>query len=269
MPLKNLKAAHVAPGRTNSSPEVTSTRVTDRMATRGNGERTEILLCEALAREDRLRRQIDKLVQLHDVSIRESDHRTANCLQLIAGLLWRQSRTSTNAENAGQLAAAAERVIAVGRLHRHLHCVDGVETVAFKKYLEDLCGAWRAMLFSDDLPQQGIVIEGIELELPAVAGISLGFIANELITNAVKYGQGSITLRLEADPENGYALSVSNDGLPLPEDFDCAAGKGLGMKIIRAYVDRVGGELRIGRNDDGQGAQFTVLFGKVSAIGHN
>ena len=269
MPLANLKAAHVVAGRTDSSREVTSARATDCTSTRGDGYRAEILLCEALAREDRLRRQIDKLVQQHEVSTKESDHRTANCLQLIAGLLWRQSRASASAENAAQLTAAAERVIAVGRLHRHLHCVDGVETVAFKKYLEDLCGAWRAMLFSDDIPQQGIVIEGIELELPAVAGISLGFVANELITNAAKYGQGPITLRLEADPEKGYALSVSNDGLPLPEDFDGAAGKGLGMKIIRAYVDRVGGELRIGRNDDDQGARFTVLFGKMSGSGHN
>ena len=269
MPLANLKAADLVGGRTASSPQATSTRATDRASARGDGYRIEILLCEALAREDRLRRRIDKLVQQHEVSTKEADHRTANCLQLIAGLLWRQSRTSANAENAAQLAAAAERVIAVGRLHRHLHCVDGVETVAFKKYLEDLCGAWRAILFSDEAPQQGIVVEGIELELPAVAGISLGFIANELITNAAKYGQGSITLRLDTDPEKGYALSVSNDGLPLPEDFDCAAGKGLGMKIIRAYVDRVGGELHIGRNDDGQGARFTVLFGKVSGSGHN
>jgi len=269
MPHAHLVAAHAVAGRTDSSPEVTSDRATDRRSTNGDGYRSEVLLCEALAREDRLRRQIGKLVQQHEVSIKESDHRTANCLQLIASLLLRQSRASASAENAAQLAVAADRVIAVGSLHRHLHCVDGVERVAFKKYLEDLCRAWRAMLSSDDLPRQVIVIEGIELELSAVASISLGFVVNELITNAAKYGQGAITLRLEADPAKGYALSVSNDGPPLPKDFDRAAGNGLGMKIICAYVDRVGGELRIGRNDDDQGARFTVLFGKMSGIGHN
>jgi two-component sensor histidine kinase len=235
----------------------------------GDGNRSDVLLREALVREDRLQHQISELVEQHEVSIKESDHRTANCLQLIAGVLWLQSRASPNAENAAQLAAAAERVIVVGHLHHHLHRADGVETVAFKQYLEDLCCAWREMLSSDDLPGRVIVMEGIELQLSAVASISLGFVVNELITNAAKYGQGSITLRLEADPERGYALSVSNDGLPLPKDFDGAAGKRLGMKIICAFVDRVGGELRIGRNDDNQGARFTVLFGEMSGIGHN
>ena len=49
---------------------------------------------------------------------------------------------------------------------------------------------------------------------------SLGFIANELITNAAKYGKGRITVHLEQNPGKGYALSVSNDGPALPEGFD-------------------------------------------------
>jgi two-component sensor histidine kinase len=53
---------------------------------------------------------------------------------------------------------------------------------------------------------------------------------------------------------------VASDGSTLPEGFDPAAGKGLGMKIIRSLVERIGGELRIGRGDNNQGARFTVLF---------
>jgi two-component system, sensor histidine kinase PdtaS len=96
--------------------------------------------------------------------------------------------------------------------------------------------------------------------LPAVTAIPLGFIAGELITNATKYGTGRITVRLEANPEKGYALSVTNDGPALPQGFDPAAGKGLGMRIIRSLVGRIGGELRIDRGDNNQGARFTVLF---------
>jgi two-component sensor histidine kinase len=48
-----------------------------------------------------------------------------------------------------------------------------------------------------------------EIELPAATAIPLGFIANELITNAAKYGTGRIMVRLEPNPEKGYApLSV-------------------------------------------------------------
>ena len=32
------------------------------------------------------------------------------------------------------------------------------------------------------------------------------------------------------------------------------------MRIIRSLVKQIGGELRIARGDNNQGAQFTVLF---------
>ncbi len=45
--------------------------------------------------------------------------------------------------------------------------------------------------------ERGIAVEGVEIELPTVTCRPLGFIANELITNAAKYGKGQITVRLE------------------------------------------------------------------------
>ena len=108
-------------------------------------------------------------------------------------------------------------------------------------------------------PERIVVVEGIDIELPAVTAIPLGFIANALITNAAKYGTGRITVSLESNPGRGYALSVSSDGPGLPQGFDPAARKGLGMKIIRSLVKRIGGELRIGQGDQNQGARFTVL----------
>ena len=100
----------------------------------------------------------------------------------------------------------------------------------------------------------------IEINLPVATAIPLGFIASELITNAAKYGKGRIAIRLQPNPEYGYALSVSNDGPALPEGFDPSASKGLGMRIIQSFARQIGGELRVGRGDDGQGARFTVLF---------
>ena len=89
---------------------------------------------------------------------------------------------------------------------------------------------------------------------------TLGLIANELITNAAKYGKGRITVRLEQNLEKGYSLSVPNDGPALREGFDLAARNGLGMRIVRAFVERIGGELLIERGDKDQGSRFTVLF---------
>ena len=222
--------------------------------------RTEIRLREALAREEALLRQKDELIQQLEVLSRESDHRLLNGLQMIGSLLSLQSRASANAEAASQLAIAADRVATVGRVHRRLHSIDGVQTVAFKQYLKDLCRDFSMMLSSEDRPDRVIAVEGIEIKLPTATAVPLSFIANELITNAAKYGKGRITVSLEANAAKGYALSVSNDGPVLPEGFDPAASKGLGMTIVRSLVESIGGELRIGRGDSNQGTRFTVLF---------
>ena len=221
---------------------------------------TEIQLRGSLAREEALLRQKDELIQQQEILSQESNHRLLNGLQMIVSLLSLQSRMSANAEAASQLAVAANRVATIERVHRRLHYLDILRTVAFKQYLEDLCHDFSMMLFPAEGSRPGIVVEGIEIELPTVIGIPLGFIVNELVTNAVKYGKGRVTVRLEGNPGQGYALSVTSDGPVLPEGFDPATCKGLGMRIVRSLVEQIGGELQIGRGDRNQGTQFTVLF---------
>ena len=221
--------------------------------------RMEKRLRKALVRNRALLRQKDELIQNERLLSRESDHRLLNGLQMIVALLSLQSRASTNSEAASQLAAAANRVTMIERVHRHLHCLDGAQTVDFKQFIEELGRDFSKILSSNESAEQVLVVEGIEIKLPSVTAIPLGFIVSELITNAAKYGNGQIAVELEPNGK-GYALSVSNDGPGLPEGFDPAACKGLGMRIIRSLIKQIGAELRIGRGTNNQGARFTVQF---------
>jgi two-component sensor histidine kinase len=219
----------------------------------------EIRLRDALAEGEAQLRQKDELIHRQELLKKESDHRLLNDLQMTISLLSLQSRGSTNAEAAAQLAVAANRVSMIARIHHRLNSYEGVQTIEFKKFLQEFGRDFSAMVSSEESPEQ-IIVEGIEINLPAATAIPLGFIASELITNAAKYGKSRITIRLEPNPEFGYALSVSNDGPALPEGFDPGAGKGLGMRIIQSFTRQIDGELRVGRGDDGQGARFTALF---------
>ena len=220
---------------------------------------TEIKLRKSVIRESALLRQKEALIQQKDVLNKESEHRLLNGLQLIASLLSIQSRAAKNAEAAAQLTIAAHRVAAIGRVHRHLHALDHVESVEFKQYLENLCKD-----LSEMAPNEGtervVVVEGIELRIPTITGIPLGFIASELVTNSIKYAKSRITVRLRTAVGGGHALSVSDDGPGLPEGFDPTAIHGLGMKLISALVRQIGGQLQIDHGDNGKGARFTVLF---------
>lgn len=213
-----------------------------------------------LDRYEALLRQKDDLIEQQELLSRESDHRLLNDLQMIVSLLSLQSRTSASAETAEQLGIAANRVGMVGRIHRRLHCLDGAMIVPFKEYLEELCSDFSTMLSSEERTLHVVVADDMEFDLPAATGIALGFIVSELLANATKYGKGPIRVSLTPDSTKGYALSISNEGTALPEGFDPAACKGLGMKIIQSFVRRIEGELRFGRSDQNQGAVFEVLF---------
>ncbi len=98
---------------------------------------------------------------------------------------------------------AAARVATIGRIHRHLHSSDGVQTVAFKHFIEELCRDFSAMLAVEEGAVHAVAVEGVELELPTTIGIPLGFVVNELITNALKYGEGFVAVRLDEDRAQG------------------------------------------------------------------
>ena len=250
----SLATASVAPEKCSDRTVASYERELERY------RRAELQLRKIIAFDESLLRQKDETIQNQTLLSSESNHRLLNDLQMVVSLLSLQSRAAANTEVATQLAVAADRIVMIGRMHRRLHPLHAAQTIAFKQFLEDICRDFSTMLSSGQPGGRDVIVDAVEIDLPTVTARPLGFIANELITNAAKHGKGRITVSLEANPGAGYALSVSNYGPALPDEFDPPARKGLGMRIVRSFVERIGGELVIGRGDKDQGARFTVLF---------
>jgi two-component sensor histidine kinase len=220
----------------------------------------------ALAREVGLRQEMRELVQRQAMLAEEFEHRLVNGLQVISSLLSLQSRRARTSDAANQLAIAAGRVAALGRVHRRLHLLDHQDQVEFKRYLEDLCEDLSRLL-REESGDCAILVEGTNAEIPTALAIPLGFIVNELITNSAKYAKGDITVRFETTAPGCHSLSVLDDGPGVPAHFDPGGSKGLGMKIVQALVKQIGGELRISTGSEGRGARFTVAFPISGASG--
>jgi two-component sensor histidine kinase len=216
-------------------------------------------LRDALAREQALLRRLQSSVADHENLRDESNHRLLNGLQIVVSLLKMQALAATP-EAGVQLSAAAQRVLAIELIHRRLHINDGTKFVAFKEHLEAFCTDFTGVMSSEVGSAQDILVECDDVSLPTIIAIPLGFIISELITNAIKYSTGRVTVSLKGRPDAICALTVANDGPPLPEGYDPAASKGLGMKIVQSFVRQIQGEFQFGRNTGNQGAQFTVLF---------
>jgi len=110
--------------------------------------RTELQLRRIISLDESLLRQKDEMIEAQTLLNRESDHRLLNDLQMVISLLSLQSRAMANAEAASQLAAAADRIAMIGRIHRRLHSLNGNTTVAFNRFLVDLCSDFSCLLSS-------------------------------------------------------------------------------------------------------------------------
>jgi two-component sensor histidine kinase len=203
--------------------------------------------------------QKDEALRRSDMMAKEIDHRVMNSLQLISGLLRLHSRELGNSEAANELGIASQRVNTIAKIHQHIYLSDGIEFGECKSYLERLCDDLSAMLRS--VKREDITVSAVEACVPTAQIVSIGLIVNELVINSLKHGKGRVTVSFEGSQTEGYALSVSDEGYGVPEGFDPADAKGLGMKVVAAQVQQLNGRLEVGHAGNSSGAKFTVLFG--------
>lgn len=220
-------------------------------------KRVEEQLRQNLRRDEALLREMEAQLTQQQVLIEEFDHRLINSVQLIASILSLQSRATTNPEAALQLAAAANRVAAIERVHRRLHRLEHAETLELKQYLVNLCQDIAGMLPSFG-SHAAIRVEGNEVEVATSRAVPLGLITNELITNSAKYGRGSITVRLDPAEDGRHALTVYDEGPGPGAEMDPSKPKGLGMKIVSALVRQVSGSVQLQQTPGG--SRMVVLF---------
>jgi two-component sensor histidine kinase len=206
---------------------------------------------------DLLEQRLAKLQALARANLMSSevDHRVMNSLQFVASLLHLQSR-SVGPEAAHQLTIAANRVLAVARVHRNFSADETADRVPVLAYLRRLSGELSAIL------GVAMTIDGAEATVPMAQIMPIGLIVNELATNAKKHGDGAIEVTFLSRPKGEYELRVADRGPGLPKTFslDRPMGKGLGIRVVGALADQLHGRLSAGPGPTGRGARFTVVF---------
>lgn len=201
-----------------------------------------------------LRLSARQAISRAEIMAREIDHRVMNSLQFISGLLTMQSRVPNLTDPAGQLQMAANRVVAVARIHQHFYSDEAAETVSCITFLRRLCMELSGIL------GKPIEVHADQVDMPTARLQPIGLIVNELTTNAAKHGAGTIAVsyRISGDL---HELRICDEGEGLPTGFDPdKRGEGLGMKVVTTLANQLGGRMTAGPNPAGQGSCFTVAF---------
>ena len=87
-----------------------------------------------------------------------------------------------------------------------------------------------------------------EIQFAADRAILVALIVNELILNAGRHAypdsrDGMIRLQLVLSDDQAVSISVSDDGVGLPTDFNPALTKRLGTRIVQALAGQLGAAL--------------------------
>lgn len=187
--------------------------------------------------------------------LREADHRIKNSLQIVASLLHLKARRADTPAVKAALSAAAVQVRAISHIHDVLQLNGVSDAVDLGAVLTDVCKSLQAMTGDS----RTISIDGAEeeIETPVTLTQPVVLAVTELITNALRHAfgdgrDGDVHLSVER-LDGKLRIVVSDNGRGLPPGY--ADGQGYGMKLVRAMVTQINGELHA-ENDDG--ARFTI-----------
>ena len=145
-------------------------------------------------------------------------------------------------------------------VHEMLYRSEDFEKISFPDYIRSVASVitstYGRMNINLEFQMEPVIIN-IEIAIP------LGLIMNELLSNAYRHafsedssGTVTVTFIKHKEPKQ-YALSVSDSGKGLPEDFTMEGSKTMGLQIVDILVKQIEARLLI---EQGKGTTFTILF---------
>jgi PAS domain S-box-containing protein len=219
---------------------------------------------ERRAQDEALRTKqvaLSQSLREREVLLQEVHHRVKNNLQVISSLIHMQTRRLDDAATRDALEECQTRVLAIALIHEQLYQAKDYSQVQFSDYVRNLAGnVFHATGTSRTAVSLELAIEQIPLSVDRA--IPCGLVVNELITNALKHGfkdgrTGTIRVELRSHGERELSLTVQDDGVGLPADFDLERVESMGLRLVSTLSEQLDARLVI-RGD--HGASFQLLF---------
>jgi two-component sensor histidine kinase len=192
----------------------------------------------------------------------EVHHRVKNNLQVISSLLKFQSEYVMDEKVLEMFNESQGRIKSIALVHEKLYRSADLAKVDSSEYIRDL--VWQSFRLhqvqssASDLEMS--IEDGIALGLDVA--IPCGLIINELVSNALRHaftenGEGGIFVALHSQGDQ-LILTVSDNGVGLPQDLDYQNAQSLGLQLVNTLVEQLDGTMEI--NTGGEGTAFRITF---------
>jgi two-component sensor histidine kinase len=195
--------------------------------------------------------QASQAAHINELAIREVHHRVKNALQLMVSMISLRVAKAQNPATRAELEEIALRIRAIADVQDLLQSTTKLDVVDPGALLARLCEQLQKG-YPGTIRYQGEDGHSID----AAKATSLAIIANELVTNAMKHGDGIIDVSCQFTPST-VELAVSDNGPGLPENFDVDSNDRFGLRVARTMAESIGGRLTAS-NEPSRGATFRL-----------
>ncbi|MBL7746512.1 MAG: ATP-binding protein [Chitinophagaceae bacterium] len=201
-----------------------------------------------------------------EVLMKEIHHRVKNNLQIVSSLLDLQSHSITDVQAHEAVKEGKNRVQSMALIHQNLYREGNIKGIKVKEYvsnlLQTLCDSYN---ITNDKVKINANIDDLSLDVDTM--IPLGLVLNELVSNAFKYAfkerqNGELTIVLNEEHSELH-LSVSDNGKGFPIGMDISNNKSFGLKMIRAFAQKLKAKLDI-YNRDGAVVEMRITKFKTA-----
>jgi chemotaxis protein methyltransferase CheR len=221
----------------------------------GGADTTILLGIEDVTERRVLERQKDELLRQKDILLDEIQHRIANSLQIIAGIILMKANRVSSEETRLLLQDTHDRVISIATVQQQLNASGIVGPIEMLPYLTRLGDALAASMIGNDRPVT-LKVVGTAGSLSSRQAESLGLITTELVMNALKHAfpsenmKGRINIAYDVDGTN-WKLSVADNGIGKPDGVFAQPKTGLGTGIIKALAHELNAKVETLSGSDG------------------
>lgn len=214
--------------------------------------------------EDRTRKALEDKETL----LRELFHRTRNNMQVIMAILSFEADVAKSELVDKVVRETNERIMSMSLVHRKLYESQDLSRIDLKEYTEDLL----ALLMQDCAFAPGRVCVNTAIEPVSVlidTAMPFALILNELVTNAFRHAfpggrAGTVSIGIRKTLKDAVELSVSDDGVGLPERFDWRASNTMGLQLVHGLVEeQMKGSIRM---ESSRGVSCFVSFSEADII---
>jgi PAS domain S-box-containing protein len=226
-----------------------------------SGRKYFVSVQEDITEKKRSDEQIRNSLREKDVLLKEIHHRVKNNLQVISSLLNLQSGYVQDEKTHELFRESQNRVRSMALIHEKLYQSEDLTRIDLGEYVLSLV----SMLFRS----YGTHASTVKLEtrldpvfLNIDTAIPVGLLVNELVSNSLKYAfpngrAGMIGIDFRVLDKEEFVLSVRDNGIGLPAEFDLDKAPSLGLRLVRILATQMGGELTFQRSS---GTEFTITF---------